>query len=140
VRITRIAAYSNSSSNTVLATGRPARFVFDLDARRTGLSCSFTLYDHLGQPITFFDSGMHGPEDRSDPAGQAQFVCEIDALPLLPGRYRMNAAVMHNGIMQDHLEAATFVDVADGQLSGRPVPQDTGYGSILIAHRWIIPT
>jgi lipopolysaccharide transport system ATP-binding protein len=122
-----------------LATGRPARFIFHVTAIRPGMSCSFTIYDQLGQPVTYFDSAMNGQEDLSAPEQEHTFLCDIDELLLLPGRYRINAAIMCDGELQDHIEAAAFVDVEQGVLRGRPVSREAGYGSVLMPHRWITP-
>jgi len=140
IRITRVEiSSSETEAGTMLATGRPARFAFDVSDARVGMSCSFTIYDNLGQPVTSFDSAVHGREDITDPSKGATFVCKIDELPLLPGRYRINVAIMYNGAMEDHLEAAAFVNVEQGQLRGRPTPREAGYGSVGIPHRWTLP-
>lgn len=140
IRLTHVAAFrADHTPVGPLATGHPARFVFDLSAMRSGMSCSFTIYDYLGQPVTFFDSAMHSSADVVVPAQGPRFLCEIDELPLLPGRYRINAAVMHNGELQDHVEAAAFIEVEQGLLRGRPVSGEAGYGSVQIPHRWMLP-
>lgn len=140
IRIARVEiSSSETEAGTVLATGRPARFVFDVSDVRSGMSCSFTIYDNLGQPVTAFDSAIHGREDITDPTKGAKFLCDINELPLLPGRYRINVAIMHNGEVQDHLEAAAFMNVEQGQLRGRPAPRESGYGSVGIPHRWTLP-
>jgi lipopolysaccharide transport system ATP-binding protein len=68
------------------------------------------------------------------------FVCELDELALLPGRYRINAAILWNGEYQDHLEAAAYFNVEHGEFGGRPAPQESGYGNLLMHHRWITPS
>jgi lipopolysaccharide transport system ATP-binding protein len=128
-----------NSPPSILSTGRPARFTFSVDAPRPGMSCSFTIYDQFGQPVTFFDSAVHGREDVSTLFTSSKFVCQLDELSLLPGRYRINAAIMWNGEYQDHLEAAAYFNVEQGEFGGRPAPKETGYGNLLIHHRWITP-
>ena len=129
----------SSSPASILSTGQPARFVFSVDSPRSGMSCSFTIYDQLGQPVTFFDSAVRGREDLSESLTSNRFVCEIDELTLLPGRYRINAAILWNGEYQDHLEAAAYFNVEEGEFGGRPAPKESGYGSTLIHHRWTTP-
>jgi lipopolysaccharide transport system ATP-binding protein len=126
----------SSSPPSILSTGRPAQFVFSVDSPRSGMSCSFTIYDQFGQPVTFFDSAVHGRDDVSEALSSSRFVCEIDELSLLPGRYRINAAILWNGEYQDHLEAAAYFNVEDGEFGGRPAPKESGYGNVLIPHRW----
>ncbi|NOH01799.1 MAG: ABC transporter ATP-binding protein [Chloroflexi bacterium] len=140
IRITRVEiSMGGNSPASILATGRPARFAFSVDRARPGMSCSFTVYDQFGQPVTFFDSAVHGRGDVSGLPDTSAFVCEVDELTLMPGRYRINAAVMWNGEYQDHLEAAAYFSVEQGEFGGRPAPQEGGYGNLLIHHRWITP-
>jgi lipopolysaccharide transport system ATP-binding protein len=141
IRITQVdISVDRSSPPSILATGRPALFVFSVDQPRPGMSCSFTIYDQYGQPVTFFDSAIHGRDDVSDSLHTSRFVCELGELPLLPGRYRINAAVMWNGEYQDHLEAAAYFNVEAGEFGGRPASKESGYGNMLIHHRWNAPT
>jgi lipopolysaccharide transport system ATP-binding protein len=140
IRITWVdISIDDLSPASILSTGRPARFVFSVDQPRPGMSCSFTIYDQHGQPVTFFDSAVHGRGDVAGPLHSPRFVCELDELTLLPGRYRINAAVLWNGEYQDHLEAAAYFNVEDGEFGGRPAPKESGYGTLLIQHRWTTP-
>jgi lipopolysaccharide transport system ATP-binding protein len=138
IRLARIdiSADTRTQAHT-LTTGCAARFIFHLTAARPGLSCSFTIYDHLGQPVTYFDSAMHSREDYVMQDGEPQFLCHIDELPLMPGRYRLNAAILCDGELQDHLEGAAFFDVEPGNFKGRPAPRQDGYGHVFVQHQWI---
>src|SRR5947199_3692314 len=73
-----------------LATGRPARFVFKVNGTHPRLSCSFTIHNNLGHPVMTFDSGMASDDDGWSSA-TAEYSCEIAELPLVPGRYRLDA-------------------------------------------------
>jgi lipopolysaccharide transport system ATP-binding protein len=140
IRLTRLeVSGADGQPSSVLAAGRPARFTFHVSEVRSGMSCSLTIYDSLGQPVTFFDSLRHGTDDRTASGPGQRIVCEIEELLLLPGRYRLNAAIMHNGELQDHLEAAVFLDVEQGEVRGRPLVGEPGYGSAFIPHRWVLP-
>jgi lipopolysaccharide transport system ATP-binding protein len=133
VRIVRIEIEGDEAA--ALTTGSGARFVFVLSEARAGTSCFFTVYNNLGQPIANFNSDVRSPADLREP-GTTRFVCEIDELPLVPGRYRVNAAVRAEGDLQDLVEGAAFFEVIAGSLDGRPVLRDSGYGSVAIGHRW----
>jgi lipopolysaccharide transport system ATP-binding protein len=122
-----------------LITGRGARFVFRVNKPKAGLSCVFTIYDRLGHPITYFDSNLTGPHDCMGCAEGKAFSCELDEMPLLPGRYRINAALSCYGELEDHVEGAGFFDVEPGAAYGRPVPTENGYCSVVVKHRWIKP-
>jgi lipopolysaccharide transport system ATP-binding protein len=125
--------------STTLMLGRPASFCFYLDNIRPRLSCTFTVYDHRGLPVISFNSAIQGHQDSSDPDFGAKFICAVDELLLVPGRYRMNIAIASNGELQDHIEAAAFFDIAQGQLGGRPMAHASAYGSVCMHHRWTVP-
>jgi lipopolysaccharide transport system ATP-binding protein len=140
IQFTRIdISAAEGSPASILATGHPARFIFQLNSVQSGLSCSFTIYDQFGQPVTYFDSTLHSRDDRADSQEGAKFRCEIDELPLMPGRYRINAAIMCGGELQDHLEGAAFFEVEPGNFKGRPAPKQTGYGHVFVPHQWTTP-
>jgi lipopolysaccharide transport system ATP-binding protein len=140
VRLARIdITTGDHTAATTLITGRPARFVFHVTSVLPGMFCCFTIYDQYGQPVTYFDSAVYSKDDETDRSHGNTFSCEIDELMLIPGRYRINAAIMLDGEMQDHLEGASFFEVEQGTLRGRTVPLSAGYGSILTPHRWRSP-
>jgi lipopolysaccharide transport system ATP-binding protein len=131
---------NNSSGHpSVLRTGHTARFVFSVNASVPGIACNFFIYDAIGQPVTSFYSRVRGPVDAYDSKNNLQFVCELDELLLLPGRYRMDVAIVGDNSLQDFIEAAAVFEVADGQVGGRPALHD-GKFSVIMAHRWTLPT
>jgi lipopolysaccharide transport system ATP-binding protein len=126
-------------SSSILKTGHPARFVFNVNAVVPGLACNFFIYDSIGQPVTSFYSRVRGPEDEYDPKNGLKFVCELDELLLLPGRYRIDVAIVGDNKLQDFIEAASVFEVGDGQVGGRPAQHD-GKFSVIMEHRWTLPT
>jgi len=140
VRLTAVEVSTGGDyPSTTLVTGAPARFVFHVTTIQPGMSCAFTLYDQHGQPVVNFSSGVHSPEDLNDPSIGVKLVCELDELLLLPGRYRMNAGIIIAGEWQDLVEAAVVIEVEQGRLRSRPIENATGYGSVCMHHRWILP-
>ena len=129
---------NHNGSPSILKTGHPARFVFQVDAHIPGMACNFNVYDTIGQPVTSFQSRVRGPEDSSDPGNGLKFVCELDELLLLPGRYRVDVAIIGDNRLQDFIEAATVFEVGEGQVRGRPVQPD-GKFSVSMSHRWTLP-
>jgi lipopolysaccharide transport system ATP-binding protein len=127
-----------NGSSTILKTGYPARFVFQVDTLVPGIACNFNVYDTIGQPVTSFKSRVRGPEDLSDPENGKKFVCELDELLLLPGRYRVDVSIIGDNRLQDFVEAAAVFEVADGHVRGRPVQPD-GKFSVSMSHRWTLP-
>jgi lipopolysaccharide transport system ATP-binding protein len=130
---------SEEGISTTLATGRPARFLFHVNGVQPGLSCIFTIYDQRGLPVAHFNSAVHSPEDTQDTAIGSQLLCELDELPLYPGRYRINVAIRLGVELQDHVEGARFFDVEQGAFRGRPTPSTPGYGNVCLHHRWKLP-
>jgi lipopolysaccharide transport system ATP-binding protein len=120
-----------------LATGRPARFEIDLDGVVPRLSCRIVLRDALGIAVATFDSGVVGPDDKLDPDHGSRFVCEIDDLPLAPGRYRVDLLVRDDLRVQDGIEAAAFFHVESGVFGGRSIRVEDTQGPVAIEHRWI---
>ena len=134
---------SGADGTTLLATGRPARFVFrtrseDPTSHRR-LSCSFTILNAIGQPIATLTSNDRGRADVEDDAHRDVFVCELDELPLVPGRYRIDVEIHGRSHLQDGVEGAAMFDVEQGTLGGRPIAGGVA-GDVAIAHRWVVPS
>lgn len=141
-RVRLIGAEVTNSHNglpSVLKTGQSARFVFQVDTLVPGMACNFHVYDTIGQPVTSFTTKVRGPEDSSDPKNGRKFVCDVDELLLLPGRYRVDVAIIGDNRMQDFIEAATVFDVGEGHVAGRPSQSD-GKFSVTMSHRWTLPS
>jgi lipopolysaccharide transport system ATP-binding protein len=130
---------NGNGSSPLLKTGYPARFEFCVNAFVSGIACNFFIYDTIGQPVTSFYSRVRGPEDSFDPANGLKFVCELEELLLLPGRYRIDVAIVGDNSLQDFIEAAAVFEVGDGQVGGRPAQHD-GKFSVVMEHRWTLPT
>jgi homopolymeric O-antigen transport system ATP-binding protein len=130
---------SSNGSTSVLKAGHPARFVFLVDGIVPGIGCNFFIYDTIGQPIASFQSRVRGPEDSYDPKHGQQFVCELDELLLVPGRYRLDVAIVGDSRLQDFIEAAAVFEIGEGHVRGRPAQPD-GKFSVPMAHRWTLPT
>jgi lipopolysaccharide transport system ATP-binding protein len=133
---------SGAGGTRLLATGRPARFVFrtktdDPEDRR--LSCSFTIVNALGQAVATLASDDRGPLDVEDSGNRDSFLCEIDALPLVPGRYRVDVEIQGRANLQDAIEGAAMFDVEQGTLEVRPVAGG-GPGDVAVPHRWVVPS
>ena len=138
----RVRAVEISSDETsapgLLVSGRPARFVFHVTEAVPSMSCAFRIYNNLGQPVTDFRSSVAAPSDSFDPTLQSCFVCEIDELLLVPGRYRVDVELRAQGVEQESIEGAAMFDVEQGTLDGRPVGRGRG-GDIVLRHRWRRP-
>src|SRR6185503_13019501 len=128
----------SNGQSSLLKTGQPARFVFCVDSFVPGIACNFFIHDAIGQPITSFYSRVRGPDDAYDPEHGLKFVCDLDELLLLPGRYRIDVAIVGDNKLQDFIEGAGVFEVGDGQVGGRTAQHD-GKVSVTMKHRWTFP-
>lgn len=127
-----------SSPVSTLKTGGPARFTFYVRGSVPGMACVFSLYDHLGQAVVSFNSQEQGTEDLYGGGKDGKFVCELDELLLLPGRYRIDVSILGDKRLQDSVQAVESFDVAEGHLRGRPLRQKKKF-RVCMPHRWTLP-
>jgi lipopolysaccharide transport system ATP-binding protein len=133
--VTRIGIHGQHGGNGRLVTGDEARFVFGVDEILSRMSCSFTIYNNLGQAITTLSSALETAGDQEDVDLENAFECIVDEFPLAPGRYRIDVKLYGRSHLQDHVEGAAFFEVEDGPLRGRPIPE-SAEGDVVVAHRW----
>jgi lipopolysaccharide transport system ATP-binding protein len=139
IRLARIEVLSESGEPTAtLTTGKRARFVFHLSDVRPKTEISFQLYDMRGNSILILNSDNRGPQDSVSAGLQGSFVCDIEKLPLLQGRYRMHVNVGCGGEHQDTLSPALIFDIVEGLYDGRREAA-TPFGLVTTAHRWTLP-
>ncbi|MGL6342032.1 MAG: ABC transporter ATP-binding protein [Waterburya sp.] len=130
---------SNYQETSNLVTGKPAEFIFKITKLLPRISCMFTIYDQLGTAIINFNSEQSSPQDLNDPEIGTQFICAIAQLPLMPGQYRLNVLIKGDGAIQDHLEGASWFEVAPGTMDGRPVQVKNNGSKICVPHIWTVP-
>jgi lipopolysaccharide transport system ATP-binding protein len=128
---------SGEAANALVG-GRPATIAVELTEALAQTECRIVISNSLGQPITALDSENSAPADTREPGPATPILCEIDSLPLLPGRYRLDVLVKGQRQIQDGLIGAAFFDVEPGVLAGRPMPATGSDGSVALAHRWRI--
>jgi lipopolysaccharide transport system ATP-binding protein len=132
----RLVSLEFTSEEGPLSTGRPAQFVFRMEGEAASPTCRFTIFNQVGNPITTFSSADVAGSDEIGEDGQT-FVCHVDTLPLVPGRYRVDVELRGGGQIQDAIEAAAFFDVEEGALDGRPVVVSSrNLGDVAVSHRW----
>jgi hypothetical protein len=121
----------------LLIYGKPARVRFELSEWLPHLACRFTIYSHLNGTICRLTSLAAAPADRV--GGRLEFVCEMPDMTLVPGQYRVNAAIMSGSVLEDHVEGALAFDVEYGSLDGRSLAPFQGSGVFVPRHRWLVP-
>jgi lipopolysaccharide transport system ATP-binding protein len=123
----------------VVIAGRPARIVVLLTEELVGMECQLTIANSLGQPVCTFDSEVSAPVDLRERELGARIECAIGALPLLPGRYRIDVVVKAKRQIQDGLQAAAFFDVEPGVIGERPTAAVGADGNVALPHVWRLP-
>ena len=132
----------NGISGNPIRIGQPVNFVFEIDKSiDKDVWCRFTLNDEIGHTVVAFNSKTPGEQDIYSDENGSRFVCLIDELLLIPGRYRVDVSIYDTGDEeQDVLDAATFLDVLSGDVRGRPlgVPRRKRT-NVYFPHSWIKP-
>ena len=127
-----------SGTPNVVVAGRPAKIVVDVTEALPKMECQLTIVNSLGQPVCTLDSEMSAPVDVRGPEPGTRLECELDSLPLLPGRYRIDVLVKAKRHIQDGLQAAAFFDVEPGTIGDRPVAAEAD-GDVSLPHSWRLP-
>lgn len=135
----RIESFKISSAGmSELAAGGPALFDIRINGSGGAIDCSFTIYDALGEAIVSFDTANRAAEDILATGLKAVFRCEVPALLLRPGRYRIGAMLSSlDGTIEDDIEFVCTFDVEPGFIGGREIIDAPGYGRVEFPHRWI---
>jgi lipopolysaccharide transport system ATP-binding protein len=128
----------SGQANAVVA-GQAATIAVELTEELPAMECQLTIANSLGQPICTLDSEMSAPADVRESGLGPRIECEIPALPLVPGRYRIDVIVKAKRQIQDGLQAAAFFDVEPGLVGGRPTAAAGSEGDIALPHRWRLP-
>jgi lipopolysaccharide transport system ATP-binding protein len=141
-RLRRLAVYDVESNHPdVVVGGRAVRFEIEVTHVLTMMECQLTILNSLGQPLFTLDSELPNPsKDTRDPELGNKIECEIESIPLLPGRYRVDVLVKGEQEIQDGLQAAAFFDVEPGVIDGRPMPVAAADGDVILPHSWRLPS
>ncbi len=139
-KVRRLAVYDVESGEAdVVVGGRTAKIVVEVTELLPMMDVQLTIVNSLGHPVTTLDSELSNPSDVRDAEVGKRIECEINSLPLIPGRYRIDVVLRGKQEIQDDLQAAAYFDVEPGVLDGRPMPQMGADGDIVLAHSWRLP-
>ncbi len=135
-----LAVYDTVSGEAdVVVGGRRARFVVEFTELLPKMDVQLTIVNSLGHPVTTLDSELSNAADVRDRELGPRIECEVDSLPLIPGRYRIDVVLRGRQEVQDDLQAAAYFDVEPGVLDGRPMPPMGADGDVVLAHCWRLP-
>jgi lipopolysaccharide transport system ATP-binding protein len=138
--VRRLAVYDVASGEAdVVVGGRRAKIVIEVTELLPTMDAQLTILNSLGHPVTTLDSELSNVADVRDGELGPRIECEIDALPLIPGRYRIDVVLRGRQEIQDDLQAAAYFDVEPGVLDGRPMPAMGADGDIVLSHSWRLP-
>ena len=124
----------------VVVSGRPVRITVRVTAVLPEMECRLTLLNSLGQPIATLDSEIASGADVRDGEIGPTLECDVAALPLVPGRYRIDVLLKGAGQIQDGLQAAAFFEVEPGVVAERPTPMAGADGDLVLSHVWRLPS
>jgi len=138
--VRKLAVYDVASGEAdVVVGGRKAKIVIDCTEVLPMMDVRLTVVNSLGHPVATLDSELSSLSDVRDPELGPRIECEIDSLPLIPGRYRIDVVLRGRQELQDNLQAAAYFDVEPGVLDGRPMPAMGADGDVVLAHSWRLP-
>ena len=124
----------------VVVGGRNVTFAVDVTEVLADMHCRLTIVNGLGQPVATLDSEISAPADRLNEDLGSRIECEVEALPLVPGRYSVDVRLAGGRQLQDGLRAAAFFDVEPGVFDQRPMPASDSYeGEVVLPHAWRLP-
>ncbi len=140
IKVTRVEIAAGPDGGGVPATGAPLTFAFELSSCPLSTICRFKIHDEFGNAVAEFRSSVDSPDDRRATGESNRFVCTIDELPLVSGRYRMDVEVLSGNRLQDSIEGAARFEVEEGMYGRRPIDRSWRSGSVAIRHAWQTPT
>lgn len=126
----------NASTVTVCA-GDTVQFVLDYVAKDRPRKPSFHIgiYDAYGVSILHLSSRVVGCVfENLDLQGRVS--CTIPRLPLRPGHYTVNVAVLEESTLLDRVEAAMEMNVTKGDFYGSGDTSSMDWGICLVDHYW----
>lgn len=128
----------NNEPQAELMTGQKVRMKIEYEAEKEhmeNISAAIAIYGDDGVLYSVLGSEFSAAPFNKI-ASKGYFICEIDKIPIMPGRYMLNLAINQNGIMQDWIQEAVTVDVESGDFYGTGKIVPNTHRSVLIENRW----
>jgi lipopolysaccharide transport system ATP-binding protein len=131
---------SLDTPKTLFRSGEMIKFVLDfdpivpLDYPQFGIGVNDSMGTRLFSLLTYsLDASL--PPLRTP----CRVICQIDELPLAPGRYSLSLSVgTFRDPLMDNLENAVFFDVEAGDFFGSGKTQPARLGGVLVRSRWTV--
>jgi lipopolysaccharide transport system ATP-binding protein len=143
VRITDIKIKDEEKNENIpFQTGAKLFFEIDYKSEENVKNTRIIIgvYDLMNVGVARFDTDITGGLQSVLPAS-GRIVCSTESLPLAPGRYFINIALLSNGVVQDYLAGAVYMDIigSDYFNTGKIFNEsDLKLTKILIKHKWTL--
>lgn len=126
---------------TSCTSGEDVDVVFRYGARVDGLPIhvAFWICDELHQKLIQFGQRFRQPEGVPSQK-QGLIRCRIPRIPLVPGRYKLHAALYLRGFLIDHAKDAFWFEVEPGDFFGDGLIPHTAETRILVDQHWEVET
>ena len=140
IKFTNFSVYNSLNQKTnICITGEHVTLKMDYECASDKSIDNITFAISInGSDGTFFSliGNEFSGETFNGLPSKGSVYCKIPKWPITSGRYALNIAVNQNGIMQDWIKEAVFIDVEDGDFygTGRLVPGT--HRCVLIDNEW----
>src|ERR1700691_2695004 len=145
VRFTKIQLLDeNCSEQSIFLSGKPirVRMHYHADGSKPLENCRVSLTFNGWGKIYCVASTELVSDDGLNLSNEGFIDCIVEELPLSLGTYYLGPFIEVNGEVQDWLESAATLEVEDGNFygTGRNYPQGGAGATVLVKHRWHVPT
>jgi len=139
-RVSKVALRDSATGRSdVLIAGCAVSIEVEFTEPLPEMHCRLIIVNSLGQPVATLNSEVPSPRDFRDSELGRRFECDVLALPLLPGRYRVDVRIESQEEPQDDIHAAAYFDVEPGVIAERPMPPQGADGDVMLEHVWRLP-
>jgi lipopolysaccharide transport system ATP-binding protein len=138
-RLTIVHGEVSASAGGPPRTGSDASVRLSYRTQSSGgeISVSIGVEGPLGESV-FSSSNRVTGDLLLAQAPEGEIVCDLPALPLLPGRYSLTVYVEINGVLADWVRNALYFDVFESDLYGTGRLPPTTHGRVLVQSNWSI--
>lgn len=133
----------NKDGIAVESVGIAEPFSFTLKFKSTQIEKGFIrviigVYNEFDDPVARFDSFISNTESLLLNGEEAEAICNIEGLHLVPGVYFLNIALYLNDVLEDYLQYKCSFEISDNDFfkTGKNFPSDLT--KVLARHKWVM--
>jgi lipopolysaccharide transport system ATP-binding protein len=140
LRVTRLAAFGPDGRELgYLASGQPVELRIYYEQHSTGplrnVVLNIPIHSVTGGFVTML-SNLYAAQAFERLAPRGYLACQIERLPLAPGRYLFSLYLHEDNILQDQLQDAVALDVEEGDFYGTGRLPPASWGGVFMAQSW----